>query len=323
MSSLKLPESVPSPAQDSERLREVFRRRKNKNASEIIWILGHRDSKHRKEIKYEYEKLFGQSLIKSLHSELSASAEFKSAVELWLYDAPERDARLAWMALRTMSKKKRIKNHLQAIVEIACASSPHHLMAVRQAYRNLFDCSLEEDIAYNVSQPLRKLLVGLASSYRYDKEVLELNVANSEAAKLREAIERKQLGNDEVVWILSTRNFFQLKETFKSYKQTYDIPIDEDIRSSAKDELGFILRVVVLCIDSPEKHFIEVISSSMVGSKADIPDSVTRVIVSRAEKDLVNIKTEYLNTNKTTLSSALTGDTYYKDFLMALLGEQL
>ena len=73
---------------------------------------------------------------------------------LWAYDPPERDARLAKDALKM--RKKGI-SHLQVIVEIACASSPHHLMSVRQAYCSLFESSLEEDITANVSLPLRKV----------------------------------------------------------------------------------------------------------------------------------------------------------------------
>jgi hypothetical protein len=75
-------------------------------------------------------------------------------VILWTQDPPERDAKLAKDALK--EKKKGIK-HLEVIVEIACASSPHHLMAVRQAYCSLFDCSLEEDITSTVDMPLRKV----------------------------------------------------------------------------------------------------------------------------------------------------------------------
>ena len=63
------------------------------------------------------------------------------------------------------------------------------------------------------------------SFYRYDWELVDLNVAKSEAAKLHEAIEKKQLDRDEVMWILSTRNFFQLRATFKHYKQNYQVPI--------------------------------------------------------------------------------------------------
>lgn len=73
---------------------------------------------------------------------------------MWTYDPPERDAKLANEALK--SKKKGAKE-LQVIVEIACANSPHHLQAVRQAYCSLFDCSLEEAITSVVSLPHKKV----------------------------------------------------------------------------------------------------------------------------------------------------------------------
>lgn len=78
----------------------------------------------------------------------------QKAVILWAYDPAERDAKLANDALKA---KKRGTKQLQVIVEIACASSPHHLLAVRQAYCSLFDCTLEEEIASAVSLPLRKV----------------------------------------------------------------------------------------------------------------------------------------------------------------------
>lgn len=93
---------------------------------------------------------------------------WQNAVVLWTYDPPERDARLAKEALK--ARKKGI-NHLQVIVEIACASSPHHLMSVRQAYCSLFESSLEEDITANVSLPLKKVKK-LVQNVRYQFQVM-------------------------------------------------------------------------------------------------------------------------------------------------------
>ena len=61
----------------------------------------------------------------------------------------------------------------------------------------------------------------------HDRGFVELNIAKSDAAKLHEAIEKKQLDNDDVVWIIATRNFFQLKATFGCYKQRYKVAIDQ------------------------------------------------------------------------------------------------
>ena len=72
---------------------------------------------------------------------------------LWAMDPPKRDAKLAKDAL----KKKGTVKHLSVIIEIACAPIPNHLIAFRQAYCSLYYCSLEEDIALHVDQPLRKV----------------------------------------------------------------------------------------------------------------------------------------------------------------------
>uniref|UniRef100_F6HTM4 Annexin D3 n=1 Tax=Vitis vinifera TaxID=29760 RepID=F6HTM4_VITVI len=319
MASLRLPDSIPSPAQDSERLNLALQGR-GVDEQVIVWILGHRNAIQRKQIKDTYQQLYKESIIHRLQSKLSSG--LKTAMILWMNEAPERDAILANKALKR--KRKKI-NQLQVLVEIACASSPDHLMAVRQAYCSLYECSLEEDITSNISTSLQKLLVGLVSSYRHDRELVDFNLAKSEADKIHEAIEKNQLDHDDVVWILTTRNFFQLRATFVCYKQSYEVAIDQAINSSGNGDLGSILRGVILCIVSPEKHFAEVIKASTVGYWTKDEDSLTRAIVTRAEIDMTKIKGEYFKMNNTNLDDVVRRDTsgVYKSFLMALIGAKI
>lgn len=81
---------------------------------------------------------------------------------MWTYDPAERHAILAHKSL----KKKFSVKRLQVIVEIACASSPYHLIAVRKAYCSLFDCSLEEDIVSIVPFALRKVTITYSKSHK-------------------------------------------------------------------------------------------------------------------------------------------------------------
>ncbi|KAL6124929.1 hypothetical protein ACLB2K_077437 [Fragaria x ananassa] len=315
MATLRVPEAVPSPEQDCERLHKAFQGF-GTDEEAVIWVLGHRNAIQRREIRDTYQRLYNKPLIDVLHSELSG--DFRDAVILWTYDPPERDAKLARDALK--QKKKGIKQ-LKVLVEIACASSPHHLMAVRQVYGSLFECSLEEDIASNLSLPLRKLLVGLVSSYRYDRELVDSGIVSSEALKLHEAIKTKQLDHNHVVSILSTRNIFQLRETFECYKQNYGTSIDQDIKNCGAGDLESLLTLVITCIDTPEKHFAQVINESVVGLGTD-EESLNRAIVSRAEIDMIKIREEYSTLFKTSLEDDVKGDTSgdYKDFLLTLLG---
>ncbi|KAG8391139.1 hypothetical protein BUALT_Bualt01G0156800 [Buddleja alternifolia] len=325
MATIRIPEVVPSPVQDSEKLQKAFLgvccwfKGLGTDEKAIIRILGRRDASQRKKIREAYHQLYDKSLIDSLFAELSG--DFRKAVILWTYDPAERDARLANEALK--SKKKNI-TQLQVLVEIACSTSPHHLVAVRKAYCSLFDASLEEDIISNVSLPLQKMLVRLVSSYRYDKEVVDSTIANTEAAKLHEAIKAKKLDDDELVSILSTRNIFQLRETFQRYKDNYGKSIDQDIMACGKGLFESIMKVMIWCIDSPEKHFAEVIRAAIIGLGSD-EDSLTRAIVSRAEIDMMKIRSEYFNVYKNGLDNAVIGDTSgdYKDFLMTLLGAKI
>ncbi|XP_058225957.1 annexin D3-like isoform X4 [Rhododendron vialii] len=247
MASLRVPDDVPLPSEDCNTLHKAFKGW-GTDEKAIIRVLGCRNSFQRGKIREAYQQIYNESLIDQLHSELSG--DFRKAVILWTYDPPERDARLANKALK--SRKKGI-TQLQVIVEIACATSPHHLVAVRQAYRSLFDCSLEEDITFHVPLPVRK-----------------------------------------------------------------------DIKSCGKGLLVSVLRVVIWCIDAPEKHFAEVIRASVVGLGTD-EVSLTRAIVSRAEIDMMKIRGEYFNVNKTSMDNAVKEDTSgdYRNFLMALLGAKI
>ncbi|XP_058079341.1 annexin D3-like [Magnolia sinica] len=312
--TITVPDPLPTPSQDAENLRKAFKGW-GTDEKAIISILGHRNADQRLKIRQTYHDSYEESLIDSLKSELSG--DFGKAVILWALYPPERDAKLASEALR----KKGVK-HVAVIVEIACASSPHHLIAVRQAYCSLFNCSLEEDITLYVAQPLRKLLLALVSSYRYDREVVDENIANLEADKLHDAIKKRQLDREDVIWILSTRNKTQLKATFNSYKQVYVKPIDQEIKECGDSDFLSLLQTAVWCIETPENHFAEVIRSSIVGIGTD-EDSLTRAIVTRAEIDMLKIKEAYYKENKGSLVDAVIGDTSgdYKDFLLTLLGE--
>ncbi|XP_004230107.1 annexin D3 [Solanum lycopersicum] len=318
MATLRIPDVVPSPAEDAETLMKSFKGL-GTNEKSVISVLGHRNASQRKKIRETYQQLYNRSLVDDIFSELSG--DFKKAVVLWTYEPSERDARLANEALK--SKKKTI-TQLQVIVEIACASSPDHLVAVRQTYRGLFNCSLEEDIAANVPMPVQKVLIGLVRSYRYDKELVDPSIANKESAILRETIRTKHLDSDNFLLILSTRNVHQLRETFECYKQNYGFSIDQDMKSCGKGLLESILKVVIWCIDSPEKHFAEVVRASILGFGTD-ENALTRAIVTRAEVDMMKVRGEYFIANKSNLDSAVIDDTSgdYMKFLMTLLGAKV
>ncbi|WZZ40135.1 hypothetical protein YC2023_036394 [Brassica napus] len=298
MATIRVPDEVPSPAQDSETLNKAFRGW-GTDEKAIIRVLGKRNESQRKRIRESYKEIYGKDLIDDLSSELSG--DFKKAVILWTKDPAERDARLA---NKVLNDKKKTIEKLKILVEISCTSSPNHLIAVRKAYCSLYDSSLEQDIASSVPFPLAKLLVTLATSFRYDKEKVDKEVATIEAG---------------------TRSIYQLRETFVAYKQSYGNTLDKDVDGCPGDaDLRSLLQKVILCIEFPEKHFAKVVRDSIEGFGTD-EDSLTRAIVMRAEIDLMKVRGEYFNMYNASMDNAIIGDVSgdYKDFLMTLLGSKI
>ncbi|KAJ8751139.1 hypothetical protein K2173_016320 [Erythroxylum novogranatense] len=280
----------------------------------IISILGHRNSFQRKLIRLAYEEIYQEDLIQQLNSELSG--DFEKAICHWTLEPAERDAVLANKAL-----KKAIPDY-KVIVEIACVRSPEDLLAVKRAYRFLYRHSLEEDVASNTNGPIRKLLVAAVSAYRYDGPEVYENLAHTEVGILRDDIYGKSYNHEELLRILTTRSKAQLNATFNYYKDMYGRSIAKGLLGEAAgDEYSAALRTVIRCIRDPKRYYAKVLRNAINRDGTD-EDGLSRVIITRAEKDLDDIRALYLKRNSVPLDLAVAKDTTgdYKKFLLTLLG---
>ncbi|XP_077240195.1 annexin-like protein RJ4 [Tasmannia lanceolata] len=313
MATLTFPDSLPSPTEDAEILRKACQGW-GTDEKAIISILGHRNAAQRTLIRLTYEELYQENLIKRLESELSGC--FEKAIYRWILDPVERDAILANDAIKKVIPDNRV------IVEIACIRSPSELLAVKQAYHSSFKRSFEEDVASHTKGDFRKLLVALVSSYRYDGEEVNAGLALSEANILHEAIQEKAFSHEEIIRILSTRSKPQLNATFNRYRDEYGTSITKCFMGDPMDEFLSAVRVAIRCISSPHKYFEKVLRNAINGLGTD-EDTLTRVVVTRAEKDLKEIKEAYYKRNSVSLNQAVANDTSgdYKTFLLTLLGD--
>ncbi|CAI0461766.1 unnamed protein product, partial [Linum tenue] len=250
----------------------------------IVSVLGHRTAAQRKQIKQAFWDRYQEDLIKRLESELTG--DFEKAVYRWMLDADDRDAVLANVAMR-----KSLDYHV--IVEFSSVYSADELLNVRKAYHARYKKSLEEDLATNASGNARKLLVGLATAYRYEGTEINAALAKKEADILHDAVKDSESHGEEFIRIVTTRSKTQLLATFNAYRQLYGNSITKILRNA-------------------------------IQKRGTDEDALTRVIVTRAEKDLKHIKEEYYKRNSVSLSQAVAKETSgdYKSFLLALLGDE-
>ncbi|KAG0482914.1 hypothetical protein HPP92_010998 [Vanilla planifolia] len=328
MATFKVPFPAPSPVEDAELLRKAFQGW-GTDEKIVIAILAHRDAKQRLQIQEAYQDLYNEDLATKLQSELSG--EFERAMYLWIFNPVDREAMIANAAM-----KKGLD--YRVIVEVACISSTNELLKVKQAYQALFMHSLEEDLASKTSGNLRQLLVGLVSTYRFDGKEVDTELASVEADALHDAIKNKASGYDEAIRILTTRSKAQLNATFNKYKDEHGTSISQenpssfaqlpsfphqDLATGLPDPFFSAMRIAVRCTVSHQKYLEKLLRRSLNEAEEDVDDNLCRVIVTRAEKDLQEIKDMYEKraTNET-LAHALErkASGHHRSFLLALVG---
>ncbi|KAA0056028.1 annexin D8 [Cucumis melo var. makuwa] len=302
-----------SPVEDAENIKKAcLGLGTDENA--IISILGHRNANQRKLIRLAYEEIYNEDLIQQLNSELCG--DFERAISHWTLDPADRDAILANNALKASTPDYRV------IIEIACVRSAEDLLAVKRAYRFRFKHSLEEDVASCTTKDMRKLLVGVVSAYRCEGNEIDENMAELEANIIDDEIKGKGCkNNEEIIRIVSTRSKPQLNATFNRYRDIHGTSITKGLIGDSSDEYLAALKTVIRCIRDPKKYYAKVLRNAMNTIGVD-RDGISRVIVTRAEKDLKEIMEMYLKRNNISLEEAVSreigGD--YKAFLLALLG---
>lgn len=312
MATLKVPSQLPSPAEDSEQLRKAFQGW-GTNEGLIISILAHRNAAQRKLIRKAYVETNGEDLFTDLDKELSS--DFERAVVLWTLDPAERDAFIANEATKMLTSNN------WAILEIASTRSSLDLLRAKQAYQARFKKSLEEDIAYHTSGDVRKLLVPLLSTFRYEGDEVNMTLAKSEAKLLHEKIADKAYNDEDLIRILTTRSKAQLNATLNHYNNEFGSAINKDLKTDPNDEYLKLLRAAIKCLTYPEKYFAKLLRLAINKLGTD-EGALTRVVTTRAEVDLQQIAEEYYRRNSVPLVGAIANDTSgdYKNFLLALAG---
>jgi len=122
--------------------------------------------------------------------------------------------------------------------------------------------------------------------------------------------------------VLVARSYEHLRAVFDEYRNIAGKDIEDSLKSEMSGDLlnGFL--TVVRCIKDKPSQFARVLYKSMKGMGTE-DDSLIRVVVSRAEIDMVQIKEAFQNEYGKSLASFISGDCSgdYKKILLALIGE--
>ncbi|XP_006881192.1 PREDICTED: annexin A5-like [Elephantulus edwardii] len=253
----------------------------------ILTILTSRSNTQRQEVAASYKTLFGRDLLDDLKSELTGKFE-KLIVALMkpseLYDAYE------------------LKHALKA---------------------GEYGSSLEDDVVSDTSGYYQRMLVVLLQANRDPDTGINEAQVEEDAQALFQAGELKW-GTDEekFITIFGTRSVSHLRRVFDKYMTISGFQIEETIDRETSGNLEQLLLAVVKSIRSIPAYLAETLYYAMKGAGTD-DHTLIRVMVSRSEIDLLNIRKEFRKNFATSLHSMIKDDTSgdYKKALLLLCGE--
>jgi hypothetical protein len=277
----------------------------------IINIVCNRSNKQRQEIVLAFKQQFGRDLHDDLKSEISG--HFLQVVQGLFRTPAEEDAFIVHHAIAGAGTDE------EALIEVICTRSNAELKAMKEAYQNLYKKDAEKDVIGDTSGDFKRLLVSLLTAHRAD--TCDAGDAKADAEALYKAGEGK-LGTDESKFnqILAARSYAQLRLTFDDYHYFSKNDIQKAISSEFSGDMKKGLLAIVKVIRNPAAYFAEGLYHSMKGAGTH-DDQLIRMVVTRCEVDMEEIKHEFEKLYKKSLGKFIAEDTSgdYKKALIALV----
>ncbi|XP_039960506.1 annexin B11 isoform X1 [Bactrocera tryoni] len=282
----------------------------------LINIICRRSNEQRQEIQRQYKTHFGKDLIEDVKSETSGNFE-KLLVGLLrpivdFYCAELNDAMAG------------IGTDEEVLIEILCTLSNVEIHTIKNQYLRLYGAHLESELKSETSGNFKRLLVSLCTAARDESGQIDPVAAQSDARELLKAGELR-VGTDESMFnmILCQRNYQQLRLIFQEYEKMTGHTLEKAVRKEFSGDIMEGLIAIYKCVTNKTEYFASRLHKSMAGIGTN-DKQLIRVVITRSEIDLADIKAQFERIYGKSLKSWIKGDTsgHYKHALYALVGEQ-
>ncbi|XP_077479277.1 annexin A4 [Stigmatopora argus] len=301
------------PEADMQKLRGAMKGA-GTDESAIIEVLAHRTIAQRQRIKEAFKQAVGKDLADELSSELSGNV--RSVVLGLLMLAPMYDASELRNAIKGAGTEE------ACLIDILASRSNDEITTINEVYKKQYGKKLEDDVIGDTSGMFQRVLVSLLTAGREEGDQVNEAQALQDAKEIYEAGEARW-GTDEVKFltVLCVRNHKHLLRVFEEYQKISGRDIEESIKREMSGSLEGVFLAIVKCIRNKQAFFAERLYKSMKG--LGTTDTVLiRIMVSRAEIDMLDIKAQFLKMYGKTLHSFIKGDTSgdYRNILLKLCG---
>ncbi|KAA8536471.1 hypothetical protein F0562_028949 [Nyssa sinensis] len=225
------------------------------NNQKLVEILVSRSPHESKLILQTYTALYNQDLLRLL-SKTQRNNPYSRAAYLRLSESQERDAEMMRNSLYGGSV------NLNILIEIACTRLSFELQSIKQTYCSRYNSNIEQDVALKVNGGFKEILLAVLKSCRNYSGKVDMSMAMCDAKTLYEAMESGKLYGHEFV---------------------------KSLKRSKCGQFGKELRIVIRCIQHPEKFF----AKQLRMKNGDVREMVIRIVITRANIDIKEISRTY------------------------------
>lgn len=282
----------------------------------IIDILTKRNNAQRQQIKAAYLQEKGKPLEEILRKALTGHLE---EVALALLKTPAQfDADELRAAMKGLGTDEDTLN------EILASRTNREIREINRVYREDLKRDLAKDITSDTSGDYQKALLSLVKGDRAEDFSQSEDLADSDARALYEAGERRK-GTDVNVFntILTTRSYSHLRRVFQKYAKYSKHDMNKVLDLEMKGDIEKCFTTIVKCATNKPMFFAEKLHQAMKGAGTR-HKTLIRIMVSRSEVDMNDIKACYQKLYGVSLCQAILDETKgdYEKILVALCGGQ-
>ncbi|CAN0147004.1 unnamed protein product [Lampetra planeri] len=299
--------------QDAEKLRKAMKGI-GTDEQAVIDVLACRSNAQRQQIALNFKSAYGKDLTDELKSELSG--KFETVILGLLMPPIKYDVTQLREAIQGAGTNER------CIIEIMASRGNRDILEIVKLYKTQYHRSLEDDLVSDTSGYFERVLVSLSTGNRDEGTSIDDALVKKDAETLFQAGEKKT-GTDETafVMILCSRSVPHLHKVFEEYQRTSGKDIEQSIKSEMSGSVEDALLAVVKCVKSKPAFFAESLYKSMKGAGTD-DATLMRIMVSRCEVDMLDIRAEFKRLYGKSLYSFIKGDSSgdYRKVLLQLCG---
>ncbi|XP_024898817.1 annexin A6 isoform X2 [Pteropus alecto] len=298
--------------QDVQDLYEAGELKWGTDEAQFIYILGNRSKQHLRLVFDEYLKTTGKPIEASIRGELSGDFEkLMLAVVKCIRSTSE------YFAERLFKAMKGAGTDEKALIEILATRTNAEIQAINEAYKEDYHKSLEDALSSDTSGHFKRILISLATGNRAEGGE-DRDQAREDAQEIADTSSGDKTSLEtRFMTILCTRSYPHLRRVFQEFIKMTNYDVEHTIKKEMSGDVRDAFVAIVQSVKNKPLFFADKLYKSMKGAGTD-EKTLTRIMVSRSEIDLLNIRREFIEKYDKSVHQAIEGDTS-GDFMKALL----